>query len=110
MSSLDGATTQFWRESDHVMLETLMGRTQGEEAHKPYKEEDGRQFGLANWLLILVYLDYWAFFSCWVEYAMLFRTMHSCLGIPYPSLRGLLEEHFSSFFHIQAWGQASSFN
>ena len=49
---------QFWREGDHVVLETLMGGTQVEEAHKPYKEEDGRNLGLAHGLLILVCLDY----------------------------------------------------
>ena len=37
----------FWMESDHVMLETLMGGTQGEEAHKAYKGRDGSNFGLA---------------------------------------------------------------
>ena len=46
-SGLDGDTTQFWREIDYVMLETLMGVTQGEEDHIVYKEEDGSHLRLA---------------------------------------------------------------
>ena len=40
-----------------MVLETLMGGTQGEEAQKPYKEEDSRLLGLDYGLLILFYLD-----------------------------------------------------
>ena len=42
-----GDTTQFWREIDHVHMETLMGGTQGEEPHKAYKEGDGSHLRLA---------------------------------------------------------------
>ena len=41
-----------------MVLETLIGGTQGEEAHKIYKEEDSRILRLAYGLLILVCLDY----------------------------------------------------
>ena len=54
-NGLDGDTMQFWREIDYVMLETLMGGTQGEEAHVVYKEEDGSHLRLVWWLLILWY-------------------------------------------------------
>ena len=37
----------FGREIDHMMLETLMGGTQGGEAHIAYKEEDGSHLRLA---------------------------------------------------------------
>ena len=32
-------TTQVWREGIHMVLETIIGGTQGEKAHKIYKEE-----------------------------------------------------------------------
>ena len=38
---------QFWRESIHMVLETLIGGTQGEEAQKIYKEEDSRLLRLS---------------------------------------------------------------
>ena len=46
-SGLDEGTTQFWREIDCVMIETLMSGTQGEKAHLVYKEEDGSHLRLA---------------------------------------------------------------
>ena len=94
MSSPDRATTHFWREGNHVVLETLLGGTQGEEDHKIYKEEDSRHWRLAYGLLILVCLDSWAFFSYWVS----IQCWHSCLGIPSPSLSDILEEFHCSFY------------
>ena len=41
-----------------MVLETLIGGTQGEEDHKPYKEEHIRLLRLAYGLWILVCLDY----------------------------------------------------
>ena len=41
-------------------LKTLMGGTQGEEAHKVYKEKDGYHLGL-DWIIIdFFYLNYLA--------------------------------------------------
>ena len=40
-------TTQFWRDIDCVMVETLMSGTQGEKAHIVCKEEDGSHMRLA---------------------------------------------------------------
>ena len=48
-------------------LETLMGGTQGEDAHKVYKEEDGSHLGLAWILLILLYLECLASSCCLAE-------------------------------------------
>ena len=47
-SDIDEGTTQFWREIDCVMVETLMSGTQGEKAHIVYKEEDGNHMRLAS--------------------------------------------------------------
>lgn len=41
-----------------MVLETLIGGTQDEEAHKNYKDEDSKILRLAYGLLILVFLDY----------------------------------------------------
>ena len=87
-----------------MVLETLIGGTQGEEAHKHYKEEHGKILGLAYGLHFHVFLDTWEFFSCLVEYAVLFSTRHSCLRITSPSLGDHLEELCSSFSLIWAWG------
>ena len=46
-SGIDEGTTQFWREIDCVMVETLMSGTQGEKAYLFYKEEDGIHLRLA---------------------------------------------------------------
>ena len=53
-----------------------------------------------NGLLILWSVWLCAFFNYLVDIVVLLSTRHSCLGIPYPSKRGLLEEfslHFSKF-------------
>ena len=60
--------------------------------------------GLFFWIIILVYglFRLLAFFSCLVEIAVLFSTGCSQVGIPYLSLRGLLEDNFIHF-HIQVF-------
>ena len=45
-SGINGGTTQFWRDIDCMMVETLTSGTQGEKAHIFYKEEDGRNIRL----------------------------------------------------------------
>ena len=45
-SGINDWTSQFWREIDYVVVETLMSGTQGEKAHIVYKEEDGSHMGL----------------------------------------------------------------
>ena len=87
-----------------------MGGTQGEEPHIAYKEGDGIHLRLAWWLLILWYVWLFGILLLFSRVAVMFSTRHSYLGIYSPTLRGLLEEYCTSFFHIQAWFQASSFS
>ena len=63
-----------------MKLETLVGGTQSEKNHKPYKEEDGKIFGLAWIFHFIVCSD---IFCKLLLVSKVWRD--SCLGVPSPS-------------------------
>ena len=92
-SGINGGTTQFWREIDCMMMDTLMSGTQGEKAHIVYNEEYGSHMREGMIIILICLFRLLAFFSCFVEIVVLFSTGCSRAGIPPLSLRGLLGEY-----------------
>ena len=68
-SGINDGTTQFWREIDCVIVETLMSESQGEKAHIVYKEEDGSHMSLAYELYFDMSVYIFSLFNCLAKIA-----------------------------------------
>ena len=73
----------------------------GKESHNLYKEEDGIHIGyVLAYYFVYGLFTLLEFFNCLVEFAVLFSTWCSRVGIPYISFKSLLEDYFTKSLHL----------